>query len=73
MDVVGMRMLVRQRLVAVRVSVGNLCELLGRVLVLVMLVMLVDVGMLERLVRVNVIVGVRGEQQSAAGHAGQRE
>jgi hypothetical protein len=62
MDVVRVWVCVGQGLVAVPVSVWSLGELLGRVVVLMMLVMLVDVGVLQCLMRVSVIVHV-GRQQ----------
>ena len=73
MDVVNVRVGVSQRLVAVPVRMGNLGQLLRRVLVLVVLVVFVDVRMLERLVGVGVVVNVRGEQKGAARHASQGE
>ena len=61
MDVVRMRVGVGQWLVAVPMCMGHLGQLFRRVLVLVVLVVFVDVRMLERSVRVGVIVHVRCE------------
>jgi len=62
MDIVRMWMGVGQWLVTVPVSMGHLGELFRCVLVLVVVVEFVDVRMLERSMRVGVIVNIRCEQ-----------
>ena len=72
-DVVDVGMVMDNRLVAVPVGMRRLRELLRRVLVLMMLVVGVLVRVLQRLVRVPMLVPVRGEEQGSRGHRRERE
>ena len=58
MDVVGVRVRVGDGLVAMRVPMGHLRQLLGRVFVLMVLVVLVNMGVLDRFMGVDMIVSV---------------
>ena len=65
MNVMRVRVRVGQGLVAVPMRVRHVGELLRRVLVLVVLVMVVHMGVLERLVGVHVVMNVSCEHQCA--------
>jgi hypothetical protein len=58
MDVVRMRVGVGEWLVTVPMCMGHLRQLFRRVLVLVVLVVFVDMRMIERLMRMGVIVNI---------------
>ena len=73
MDVVNVGVTMNQPLVTMLVGMRHLCELGGRVFVLMVVVVGVLVRMLQSLVLVQVLVPVTPEQESACGHGCERE
>src|SRR5438093_10684420 len=73
MSIMRVRVCMRQRLMAVPVSVRDLNQFFRRVLVLVMLIVLMDVGVLERLVGMGVVVDVRCQQERPTAHSHQSQ